>query len=301
MRHTRLATMATAFTAVAVLGTTIAGTAQASEKPGPSYVALGDSFTAGPFIPFSQGGQPQGCGRSTMNYPTRVAETLGIALTDVSCSAAVIDHLTEPQKTPRGDTAPPQFDALRPGTDVVTVGIGGNDIGFWDIFTTCLKLAPTDPRGAPCTRHYVTSDGDAVAKAIAAVRPRIAAVLDGIHQRAPKARVLMVGYLDILPPASTWSCLPFTPIADGDVPYLHRSQQALNRLIADESAAHHASFVDVRTDGHDACAPWGKQWVEGLIPRSLAAPLHPNADGMRFVAGRVLRTLTGLSGGAVSS
>src|SRR5688572_13564253 len=53
------------------------------EAPVASYGALGDSYTAGPLIPV-QTGQPAGCQRSDHNYPSLVAETLGVAgFTDV--------------------------------------------------------------------------------------------------------------------------------------------------------------------------------------------------------------------------
>src|ERR1051326_4231915 len=60
------------------------------------YVALGDSYTAGPFIPVQQD-DPVGCLRSDHNYPHLVAAILGFRLRDVSCSGATTQDMTSPQ------------------------------------------------------------------------------------------------------------------------------------------------------------------------------------------------------------
>src|SRR5207248_9814352 len=49
---------------------------QAAQASGASYVALGDSYTAGPLIP-GQDGPPAGCLRSAHDYPAAVAPPLG--------------------------------------------------------------------------------------------------------------------------------------------------------------------------------------------------------------------------------
>src|SRR4051794_17604079 len=109
------------------------------------YVALGDSYTSGPFIP-AQRLDPLGCGRSTANYPSVVAAALHVgAFTDVSCAGADTTDLARPQQVPLNGTNAPQLDALRLDTDLVTVGIGGNDFDLFDrLVTTCPGLRPSD-------------------------------------------------------------------------------------------------------------------------------------------------------------
>ena len=77
------------------------------------YVALGDSYTAGPLIP-NPTGEPIDCGRSTNNYPHVVARAIHPAVfRDVSCGSATTKDMTMPQTgLPLGGTNPPQFDAL---------------------------------------------------------------------------------------------------------------------------------------------------------------------------------------------
>jgi GDSL-like Lipase/Acylhydrolase family len=93
------------------------------------YVALRDSYTAGPLIP-NQSLNPLGCLRSDQNYPREVQRALRFtSFADVSCSGADTGDMTQPQNVTPGPN-PPQFNALTAGTTVVTLGIGGNDIGF---------------------------------------------------------------------------------------------------------------------------------------------------------------------------
>lgn len=86
-------------------------------------------------------------------------------------------------------------DALGRGTDLVTVTIGGNDIGFSTVLGTCAQLTASDPAGAPCRSHYTRAGagGDQITASIAGTAPKIAQVLRGIHRRSPHARVVVVG------------------------------------------------------------------------------------------------------------
>ncbi len=255
------------------------------------YVALGDSFSAGPFIPL-QRADPIGCARSTRNYPSIVATELGVdEFTDVSCSAAATEAMTQPQIVPLG-VNPPQFDALDTDTDLVTVGIVGNDIGFVDIFTNCALLSSTDPFGDPCREQATAGGGDIYAERIDDAAPELAAVLQGITARSPDATVVLVGYLRILPP--TRGCYPLVPIARGDVSYLDGIQRQLTEMMAEQADEHGALFIDAYANslGRDVCAGPFTRWVEGFVPNRPAFLVHPNASGMQAVSDLVLGTLT---------
>src|SRR5262249_62178679 len=85
-----------AASAAALVGLFAPGTAQARKAP-QSYVALGDSYTAGPVIPVQQN-DPAGCLRSDHNYPHLVASALGVGdFKDASCSGADTGDRTAPQ------------------------------------------------------------------------------------------------------------------------------------------------------------------------------------------------------------
>jgi hypothetical protein len=174
----------------------------------------------------------------------------------------------------------------------VSVTIGGNDIGFASVALTCLSLMALNPFGAPCKDHYTEGGTDVLAASIAAAAPKVAAVLQGIHQRSPQARVLVVGYIDIMPVTGP-GCWPFVPIAVGDFSYLRGVEEQINQMIAAQASANGATFVDTYTPsiGHDVCQDYGVRWVEGFVPTMPAAPVHPNVLGMQGAAAAVLSAL----------
>jgi lysophospholipase L1-like esterase len=252
----------------------------AEQAPVQHYVALGDSYAAGPLVPIPTG-KPVGCLRSDRNYPAVVAEALGVAdFRDVSCSGATTENITGPQDVPLGEN-PPQLDALAPDTELVTISIGGNDIGFGEIVSECAQRSPLQPTGSACKDHFTAGGTDELAQRIEEAASLVAAVLAAIEERSPSARVLLVGYPAILPDEGP-GCFPLVPFSPGDVAYLRGVEKALNAMLADEAAGAGVDFVDTYTPsiGHDACQPPGTRWVEGLVPTAPAAPVHPNARGM---------------------
>jgi lysophospholipase L1-like esterase len=280
----------TVLTSLAALAAVAVGSTQAAAAPSyQHYVALGDSYASGPFIP-NQSLSPVGCVRSDRNYAGDLARSLAIpSFTDVSCGGATSDDMTQSQSIPLG-TAAPQFNALTATTDLVTVTIGGNDIGFTSILETCAEESLTNPFGNPCQKHYTAGGTDQLAASISADAPKIASVLAGIRQRAPQAKIVVVGYLRILPP--TGGCWPTVPLSYGDVPYLDGVEHQLNTMLGNQAAAAGDTFVNPgNTTGHDVCKPESTKWVEGLLPTTAAFPFHPNAAGMTEVATLLQSTL----------
>ena len=72
-------------------------------------------------------------------YPFLVARSLRLELTDMSCSSATIASLSAPEST-GGGTNPAQLSVLSAGTTLVTLGIGGNDVGWGSVITRCTEL-----------------------------------------------------------------------------------------------------------------------------------------------------------------
>lgn len=265
-------------------------TAPAGGGPVIRYVALGDSYTSGPFIP-DQVADPARCRRSERNYPRLVATRLGASLRDVSCTGASTVHMTEPQSLRGGERNGPQLAAVTPDTDLVSIGIGGNDAGFGAVVHNCLAAAPS---ARPCQQLYTGRTGDEISRRIAEVADRVDAVLAEVRRRAPAARVYLVGYPAILPDSGT-GCWSVLPIVAADVPYLRDKARELNAMLAARAAAGGATFVDTYgpSVGHDACAAPGVRWVEPLAPVAPAAPIHPNQAGMRATARAVVRAMGG--------
>jgi lysophospholipase L1-like esterase len=246
------------------------------------YVALGDSFTAAPLT--GGLGTPAGCLRSVKDYPSLVAAALRASLVNASCYGATTGDLSHAQHS-GGQSNPPQLSALSAADRLVTVQLGGDDIGFGKIAATCGALSLTSPTGDPCQRHYAQGGPDQLARAVTQAAPGVATALAAIRTRAPRARVLVVGYPDILPVTGN-GCWPEVTIARGDLPYLRGVETRLNAMLAAAARRAGDTFVDTYTPsiGHDACTHGGTKWVEGLIPTSAAVPMHPNALGEQAMA-----------------
>ncbi|WP_415948273.1 SGNH/GDSL hydrolase family protein [Streptomyces sp. KLOTTS4A1] len=264
----------------------VAGTAAPAEAGqrhrGERYVALGDSYTSGPGIPDQV---DLNCARSSRNYPSVAARELNVArFRDASCGGATTEHMWQQQ-----GTNPPQLDALDRKTTIVTLGIGGNDIGFGEIVGTCTMLSFSDPAGNPCEKHYTAGGTDELARRIADTAAKVDKVIEAIHDRAPRARVYVVGY-PVIVADSGKGCWPRVAMAQGDVPYLRDTGRRLNAMLRATARENRARYVDTYTPtiGHDICRPPWDRWVEPLVPTSPAAPFHPNAKGEAAMAEAVV-------------
>ncbi|MFF5445279.1 SGNH/GDSL hydrolase family protein [Streptomyces sp. NPDC012888] len=321
-------------TAAALTLATAAVPAWAAAAPVPEpvrYVALGDSYSANvlvkPWTPVAT----DKCGRSLVNYPSLSAKRLDLALTDVTCGdAEVRAGILEPQ--PAGERygpRPAQLDALRPDTDLVTIGVGGNSLGFEDILRECLArgLARLG-LGTPCTTYYTSGDGAAwLSQKFADLDADYRTMLGEVHRRAPAAKVALVGYpsvVDTNAGCSFGRWKQFGTVARADMPWLDSVERRLNDLIRDHAVRAGDTYVDTYTPsvGRGVCAPAGQRWMYGIkddltgegsqkdTPSSLCSLIpadgeactfvHPNADGARGQAEAVSRALSGLAAGGLS-
>lgn len=253
------------------------------------YVALGDSFTAAPLVPTTD--VANGCFRSDGNYPSLVAEELDVdRLVDVSCSGADTADLTNPQQTLGAASVPPQLSALKPNTDLVTLGIGGNDFNlFHTLVATCTELRREDPDGSPCAESLEARGIDLLADT-KQIGTRVEAAVREIQRRAPEATVVLVGYLRLAP--ATGRC-PELPFADGDYAQGERVARALNDALARAARRTGVEFVDMyaTSEGHDVCSD--DAWVNGRRTiQGEALAYHPLAEGMEAVADELVETLS---------
>src|SRR5665811_199626 len=163
-----------------------------------TYVALGDSYTAGPFVPTTD--LAGGCFRSDANYPSLVAKRLRVAdFTDVSCSGASTRDMTGPQHTFQDANIPPQLRAVTADTDLVTLGIGGNDFDlFGTLVRTCTGLREVDPTGSPCA-DQLASQGIDLETRTTQIGNRVARSISEVRRLAPQATIVLVGYLRLAP------------------------------------------------------------------------------------------------------
>jgi lysophospholipase L1-like esterase len=246
------------------------------------YVAMGSSMAAGVGIRPAAAGAPRRAGRSAGNYPHLVAAALGLDLVDVTYSGATTANvLTDCQHG-----APPQASALNGAEALVTVTIGGNDVGY-----VPLLVAAGLPRAARLLpmlggRLRDLLDGRARDRALTDVAESLREVGRALRTRAPRARVLFVDYLTLLPPAG----IAAPPLCDAGAALGRRVGETLERLTAQAAADTGCGLVRAGQGSrahhgwsHD---PWTTRLTFPLPGRP--APLHPNAAGMRAVADLVV-------------
>lgn len=291
----RFAALAAAFAVFSLVISACGARTPASVTP-PEYVSLGDSYTAGTGIkPQATKFVPTGCRQSLLNYPHLVARELAfVAFADASCGGAQIPNMTEAQDTGDGVNEP-QLDRVDDETLYVTLSIGGNDAGFDDVVTNCLRNENLNT--TPCVDKFVTPSGNRLIENAKALAPEIEKTIDEIERRAPRAHVVVVGYPRLLPPAGN-GCGSNVGVSPADATLINTWLVEINRSLRTAAIAKSAEFVDLYgpSEGHDACQPRGTRWVEPGSGTDGADSFHPNEAGELAAARSVARVLERLSG-----
>ncbi len=236
--------------------------APAAARIGVVYDALGDSYASGYGVPPYDGS----CGRSEAAYAEQLNGRMRIHLDDfVACAGATTTSLV----------AGGQLDALDADTDLVTLTIGGNDIGWSSAVVAC--LGGTDP---DC------------AAAVAATRSNITTKLPGlldtvyrqVAEHAPNARVIVTGYPRLFSPFYGTYLGASAP----EQRALNEGAKVLNRVIAKAAQKHGFTFVNVtnRFKGHGVNAP--NAWVLGPFD---PAAFHPTLSGYRAYTAAIASSL----------
>jgi lysophospholipase L1-like esterase len=224
-------------------------TASAAPRGTVEYDALGDSYASGYGVP-----PYEACGRSQASYAVQIDGRMKIDLDDfVACAGATTATLV----------AGGQLGALDENTDLVTLQVGGNDIGWSTAVTAC--LGGTDQQCA-----------DTLALIRGRITSQLPALLDSVYDRvaaaAPDAHVVVLGYPRLFSPEHG-AYLGASPAEQQE---LNEGADLLNATIARAAAEHGFQFVDVtkRFTGHgvNAPAPW---ILDAFDPGSF----HPNAAG----------------------
>jgi len=249
------------------------------------YVALGDSYTSGPGIePMT----PGACLRSTVNYPALVADALHIKeISDVSCGgAATTDLVTAEAVRP---PPAPQLDAVDGDTDLVTIGLGFNDLSLsYGLLFACLMPKGTPTKG--CQQILATPESRQTLL-IEAVARRVEAAIEAVKKKAPRATVVLVGYPHIVP--DTGSCPSRLSLPDEMLDRVRRALAQMNEDWQQAARATGAEYVDMYavSEGHDICA--ADPWIDGSRDApGEAAALHPFRAYHEAVAHAVVEVLT---------
>ncbi|MGW1846043.1 SGNH/GDSL hydrolase family protein [Streptomyces sp. NPDC001966] len=340
MRHpvSRLRTRALAVGLVLAAATLVpAGSAGAADQY--EWAALGDSYTAGGFVgeplPALGDASRDGCDRTTNAYPDVVDRELAefppgkyVHLTNVSCGNATIADIATAKQTPISPVQPPeggwpavdpqiQRAGLNDQTDIVTVGVGGNSLPFGGMLLKCLEQGVL---GKSCRDHYTNppEGEESIQDKLARVQDEYIEMLAHVHQAAPNAKVITVGYPAVLPEQGSecnrLSLTELGSITHSDVDWLRDDVlKQLNSTIQRVSQFFGDRYVDIYSSsvGHDACQPADTKWVEGICgdaadywPAKLPGTLlncgligkrvtlvHPNAEGHANTAAHVERAI----------
>ena len=259
----------------------------------PTYVALGDSFQSGEgthdYTGFTNVATND-CHRSTLAYPYLLWESgeFGddIDLEFWACSGAFARSLwdydlvetengywDDPLRASwdsetRGATPERALDRLGEETAVVTLGIGGNDVGFVPVLNYCIELSAADSLSNQ-TPYFFMPDlsceaalGSLVDYAITklAVEKTWTDLIWEINRRATNAEVYVVGYPRFFPESGSSGRCQF--IRPADQVWLNSEIAWLNGIIKASAEARGAHYIDIYDvgDGRELC--WnGDFWL----------------------------------------
>lgn len=240
---------------------------------GGRYVAMGSSFASGPLLGPLKPGSPPRCARTVSNYPALLAQRLGLTLVDVSCGGARTQHILGPW-----NELPAQIESVTADTRLVTLSIGGNDLGYVTglIAASCRAGAPFRP--GPCAAKVTPTEED-----FAKLESNLQEIVRQVTARAPTAKLVLVQNLTLVPPAS---CAAVT-IDPADAEASRAIGLRIAEITAKVARATKTTLLssDLLSRQHTACSP--APWTVGMSPGydgSKGAPWHPTAAGMRAVA-----------------
>ena len=250
---------------------------------GSTYVALGSSFAAGPGIrPVTH----RGARRSALNYPHLVAERLSLRLVDVTCSGATTANVLREWQ----HRLPPQIDAVTPDAKLVTITIGGNDVGYiGGLVRVSMRCALADRfRVLPDTWHEPAPD--VPAEQFATLVDSLVNVVDATRSRAPGARILLVDYLTVFgPDAHRCKEIPLDDAAVERTREIAAGVAKAIRAAAERSAVGLVAASDASSEhGAGSAQPWVTGWGNPLRGH---VPYHPTPAGMTAVADLVVRAV----------
>ncbi|MFI1420507.1 SGNH/GDSL hydrolase family protein [Streptomyces sp. NPDC020731] len=255
MRRSRLVIFLGSLLLAATTALTGATTAQASQQAAAGgYVALGDSYASG----VGAGGYISGsgdCKRSTKAHPYLWAAANSPSSFDFkACSGA---------RT--GDVLSGQLGTLSTSTGLVSLSVGGNDAGFADVMTTCVLQSDST-----CLSRIAT----AKAYVDSTLPGRLDSVYSAIRDRAPNARVVVVGYPRFYKLGT--SCVG---LSETKRKAINDAADHLDDAIARRAGAHGFIFGDVRTTftGHEICS--GSSWLHSMDWFNIGNSYHPTAAG----------------------
>ena len=247
-----LTLIATSGTAAAIA---LTGAAAAHASSG-GYVALGDSYSsgvgAGDYT--SAGGD---CDVSTAAYPYLWdGANSPSSFSDEACSGATTT-----------DVIDSQLGALSGSTSLVSITVGGDNVGFTSVMETCVLDSTSS-----CVSAVDTAENEAETELPA----QLDTLYGDISADAPNAHVVVLGYPELYDLSESSGC---TGLSTTDRTDLNQAADTLDSVIETQAEDYGFTFVDVRPyfSGHEICD--SNAWLHSLNFLDIDESYHPTAAG----------------------
>jgi lysophospholipase L1-like esterase len=279
-RATAAALVIASSVATVIAAVTLAAPSRAS-TPTFLYAALGDSYSSGEGNPpFDTASRTDGCDRSSQAWPRLIASQHSTAVqlvAHIACSGATSSSLFTTFKTETAQTT--HLTALTPQPTLVTVTIGGNDLGFSSILTDCFLLNCVNDGRVSKAKHYLETTLPAL----------LVNDYTSIANADKSARVVVVGYPSLFPSGTPVGC---GWLASNEKTALRALATEFDHTMAAAAASAGVQYVSVLSvlAGHELCTstPW--VYPIGLTGGDLRG--HPTAHGQQAIANTVYAAVT---------
>lgn len=266
------------------------------------YVAMGDSYSSGEgawdyeegtdfddrddLWPFNDDEEAHNrCHRSANAYSQVLSGQNDFAggTTFVACSGSVMSDLDHPNHKETDED--PQLDALGDDVSLVTMSMGGNDLGFADVVKDCIV---NGARGVGFADSCQEKHDQRITDLLPQLQQQLIERYRQIREAAPNARIVIVGYpqLFVDNPQDSYGNLLFKE----DQVWMNQKAAALNAMLRDAARQAGVEFVDptdvFRAHGIGSDDPWINDLDLGGPGMMVADPssFHPNAAGHAALA-----------------
>jgi lysophospholipase L1-like esterase len=240
-------------TSLLALGALAAATSTPASAATGGYVALGDSYSsgdgAGNYYPDSGN-----CLRSPNAYPALWAAAHSpSSFSFTACSGATSSDVLNSQLGP-----------LSSSTGLVSITIGGNDVGFSHVMETCVLNGDSTCLSAISSAENYANN---------TLPGSLNSLFGAIRSHAPSAHVVVLDYPHLY--TITWFCVGLSNTKRNA---LNQAADVLDTVIGKAAANAGFTFADVRNQfaGHELCS--GQGWLHS-ITYPIAESYHPTATG----------------------
>ena len=227
--------------------------ATATPAPPVTYTVMGDSYSAGS----GGGGETGACLQGPNGYGNDYADATGQVMANLACYGASIANVIDSQV--------PLIPAT---TKLVTLTVGGNDIGTGQVQAACL----TAPQSPSCTAALSDS-----LKKMTELPKKVKSLVRSIKAAVPAAKIALVGYPRLFEP-NNMAQLEYPADQVQAAKLMNGAADLLNATLAYSALTNGARFVPVAWvfSGHGI--PSAAQWIVGLGDANPYV-FHPTATG----------------------